>query len=122
MAVTKPIPPALRREMEQDPFYQRCCVTGIRKGPYTKIDWHHNLVSYLNGNKGRVNEKWCILPLYEDVHKMVSRKDIKEYLEWIMLNRADEETLKRWSKVENLIEKRDKLNKKYANEKNKPVL
>lgn len=122
MSVTKPIPKPLRDEMENDPFYQRCCVTGIRKGPYTKIEWHHNFISYQNGNKGRVNEKWCILPLYEGVHKLASRSDIKKFLDWIMLNRADDATLRRWSKADDLIKRRERLNKHYANEKNHPVL
>jgi len=120
--ITKPIPKKLRDEMEEDPFYQRCCVTKVKGGPAVKIDWHHNFESYANGNRGRVNEKWCILPVLKSVHDKADRRDVREYLDWIMLNRADESTLRRWSKAEDLIAKRDRLNKKYADKKNHPVL
>jgi len=38
----------------------------------------------------------------------------KEECDWIMLNRADEATLKKYSRAENLVAKRDRLNKKYG--------
>lgn len=104
--------------MEMDPYYRRCCVTGAT----TRIQWHHNLESYANGNKGRVNEAWCILPLTERIHLMADRREVREYLDWIMLNRADDDTLRRWSKAEDLIKKRDRLNKIYDHKKNHPVL
>lgn len=118
----KPIPKKLREEMDRDPFYHKCCVTGIMSACGIKIDWHHNFSSYANGNKGRVNEKWCILPLLKSIHDKVDRKDIKEYVDWIMLNRADDATLKKWSVVENLISKKERLNKKYEDKKNHPIL
>jgi len=122
MALTKPIPKQLRDEMEADQFYQRCCATGVKGGPGIKIDWHHNFTSYQHGNKGRLNEKWCILPLLDTVHRKADTREVKEYLDWIMLNRADNATLKKWSKVEDLIQKRNRLNKKYENKKNHPIL
>lgn len=122
MAVTKPIPKKLRDEMEADPFYHRCAVTGTRRGPGVKIEWHHNFESYLHGNRGRLNEKWCILPILKEIHDKANRRDVRELLDWIMLNRADESTLRKWSKVEDLIKKRDRLNKKYEDQKNHPVL
>lgn len=122
MSLTKPIPKKLREEMEADPYYKRCCVTGVRGGPGVKIDWHHNFETYMHGNRGRLNEKWCILPILKSVHDQVGRRYIKEYLDWIMLNRADEATLKKYSKVVDLVAKRDRLNQIYADEKNHPVL
>jgi len=122
MSLTKPIPKRLQNEMEADQFYQRCCVTGIRRGPGVIIQWHHNFEVYMHGNKGRLNEKWCILPLLKSVHDKADRSDVREFLEWIMLNRADDETLRKWSKVDNLIEKRNRLNLKYEDKKNYPVL
>jgi len=119
---TKPIPENLRNEMEADQYYHRCCVTGTHRGPGVKIEWHHNFETYQNGNKGRLNEKWCILPLLKSIHDKADRRDVRQFLDWIMLNRADDETLKRYSKSEDLINKRDKLNKIYEDEKNYPVL
>lgn len=118
MGLTKPIPAALRAEMEHDPFYQRCCVTGVRRGPYAKIEWHHNL-KYAGE---RVNEKWCILPVLKRVHDKADTRIVREFLDWIMLNRADDETLKRFSKAGSLIERRDRLNKIYGDKKNHPLL
>ena len=108
--------------MEADPFYHRCCATGTRRSQYVVIEWHHNFTSYANGNKGRVNEKWCILPLLQSVHEKARTSKVKDFLDWIMLNRADDETLRRWSKAEDLIKKRERLNKTYEHKKNHPVL
>lgn len=121
MALTKPIPAKLKQQMEADPYYHRCCVTGL-PNYQVKIDWHHNFESYLHGNKGRVNEAWCILPLADWVHRMADRADVKQYLDWIMLNRATEEELARWSNINELFTKQERLNKLYANQENHPVL
>lgn len=103
----RPIPPKLRDEMAADPFYKRCCITGSMRG---KIEWHHALIF-----KGRqVNEKWAILPVSKEVHASVSNPKIKQYLDWIMLNRATDEQLKKYSKAVDLIAERDRLNKIYA--------
>lgn len=113
----KRIPNKLREEMANDPYYDRCCVTGRHK-TWTKVDWHHNLI--FAGSQ--VNEKWCILPLARSIHNRVHEPAIKQYVDWIMLNRATEEELARYSKLEDLKAKRDKLNRYYEDEKNHPVL
>ena len=102
--------------MQNDPYYERCCVTGEHR-TRTKIDWHHNLIY-----AGRqVNEKWCILPLARWVHDKANRSDIKQYLDWIMLNRATDEDLDRYPKAK-LKVRRALLNKCYENKENYPVL
>lgn len=118
MALTKPIPKKMREEMERDPFYHRCCVTGVRRSPHTKIEWHH----HFRFRGERVNEKWCILPVSKEIHDRARTREIGEKLDWVMLNRADEETLRRYSKAEDLIAKRDRLNKKHENEINHTLL
>ena len=107
------IPPKLREQMHNHPFYKRCCVTG--RGIRTenrfnpeRIEWHHNLI--FAGKQ--VNEMWCILPVMKKIHDREKQPHIKEILNWIMLNRATDEELRRYSKVEDLIAKRDKLNEK----------
>jgi len=98
------ISPKLRKEMSDDPYYSKCCLSGTS---YGKIDWHHNLIF-----AGRqVNEPWCILPLETNLHRDIIK--YKEMCDWVMLNRATDEELKRYSKAENLTAKKDKLNKKY---------
>lgn len=108
----RPIPAKLRDELAADPFYDRCCISGVSK-LHTKIDWHHNATW-----QGRqLQEKWAILPLARDIHDNIVR--YKEKCDWIMLNRADDDTLRRYSKAVNLIAKRDTLNKKYGTPRNK---
>ena len=99
-----PIPPKLRQEMADDLFYKQCCITGKTD---EKIEWHH---SYRFAGKN-VQEKWRILPLAKSVHDNITY--YQEQCEHIMLNRADEATLKKYSKAVDLIRKRDYLNKKY---------
>ena len=100
------IPPKLREEMAADPFYQRCCLSGAL-ATNTKVEWHHNF-QYAGR---QVQEKWCILPLAQQIHADIAYH--KEECDWIMLNRADEETLRRFSRA-NLIAKRERLNAKYG--------
>lgn len=99
------IPPALRESMSNDPYYKRCALTGSTS---EKIDFHHNLIF-----AGRqVNEKWCIIPLAKSVHDNIVKH--KEKVDWIMLNRATDEELERYSKVIDLKAKRERLNKIYG--------
>jgi len=103
----RPIPPKLREEIAADPFMSRCAITGSTT---EKIDWHHNLIF-----AGRqVNEAFAILPLSRSVHDRANDPDIKEKLDWIMLNRATNEQLARYSRVVNYKARRDKLNEKYG--------
>lgn len=110
MSLTKPIPKKLRDEMDADPFYEFCCVTGIRKSAGVKIEWHH---AFTFAGK-RVNEKWCILPVSVNTHRQAGTSHVKELLDWVMFNRADEDTLRRYSKAVDLIRERDRLNDKFG--------
>lgn len=101
------IPPKLRQEMADDPYYKRCCVTGATN---EKIEWHHNLI-YAGK---QVQEKWCILPLAYHIHAVANDKLIRERLDWVMLNRGTDDDLKRYSKGVDLLAKRDRLNKRYG--------
>ncbi len=117
MSLTKPIPKSLRDEMERDPFYQACCLSGRIRSPKNKIEWHHNFETYQNGNKGRLNEKWCILPVLKELHEKAKVSEIRDLLNWVMLNRADEATLKKYSKSLDLVKHRAYLNSKYDKKK-----
>lgn len=101
----RPIPPGLRHDMSEDPYYKNCCLCGS-----FGTEWHHNFIY-----AGRqLNEKWCILPLCPYHHRIEKRKDIKEILNWIMFNRAGDEILIHYSKAVNLIYQKETLNKKYG--------
>jgi len=114
MSFTKPIPNKLIKEMEKDSFYQVCCLTGKFKGRGVKIEWHHNFETYQYGNKGRLNEKWCIIPVIKELHDKAKVSEIRYLLNWVMLNRADDETLKKYSKCLDLIKLRERLNQQYG--------
>lgn len=117
MSLTSPIPKALRAEMEADPFYAKCCVTGIPK-TQARIEWHH---AFTWGGK-RVNQKWCIVPLEQEIHRRVHEKWIAVIVERIILNRASEQTLRRYSKAVDLLKRRDQLNAQYGDQENSTVL
>ena len=103
----RPIPPKLRQELSDDPFYSKCCISGISKNA-VKIDWHHNLIF---GGK-QVNEKFCILPLADFVHRNIVKH--KEKCNWIMWNRASDQEIERFSKATDYKKERDRLNKIYG--------
>ncbi len=101
------IPPKLKAEMASDPFYERCCITGAF-AKNEKVDWHHNLIF-----AGRqVQEKWAILPLRKDIHDDIVKH--REKVDWIMLNRATDEQLEKYSRARDLKRERDRLNKIYG--------
>jgi hypothetical protein len=107
ISYVRKIPDALREQMAADPFMKRCAITGTT----LRIQWHHNLI-----HAGRqVNEAWAILPLNADVHDRVpADKELKEKLDWIMLNRATDEQLAPYCRAINYIRRRDILNQKYG--------
>lgn len=111
------IPQKLRREMNDDLFYGRCCLTGGGKVKNLasqwdpkRIEWHHNLI-YAGK---QVQEKWCILPVIKELHDRANDPEVRKIMDWVMLNRATETELARYSKVDNLVEKRDKLNEEMG--------
>jgi len=83
-----------------------------------KIEWHHNLI--FAGKQ--VQARFCILPICKQIHDLADRKDVRERLDWIMLNRATDDELIAYSKAVDLIRKRNTLNEKYENEEDDSVL
>lgn len=98
------IPPKLRREMADDPYYSRCALTGATSG----VEWHHNL-RFAGKN---VQERFCIIPLSRDVHARIDHH--KERVDWIMLNRMTDAELTRYSKAVDFHAWRLRLNEKYG--------
>jgi hypothetical protein len=99
------IPLKIRSEMENDPFYSRCAITGTRIG---KIDWHHNARF---GGKN-VQEKFCIIPLSKHIHDKIDF--YKERCDWIMVNRMSDDELNRYTKAINYHFMKKRLNEKYG--------
>ena len=104
------IPPKLRKQLADDPMYKRCIVHQCYHGPGVKIEWHHNLI--FAGKQ--VQERWCILPICKAVHDLANNTLVRGHLDWIMINRATDDELRRYSKAIDLIAKRNRLNKQYG--------
>lgn len=111
------MPAKLRREMNDKLFYGRCCLTGTGKPNHLasrfdpeKIEWHHNLI--FAGKQ--VQEEFAILPILKRLHDDVSNPEVKDRCDWIMLNRATEDQIKKYSKVVNLQRRLDELNERYG--------
>jgi hypothetical protein len=102
------IPKKLRAELAADPYYRKCCLTG-KTAAETKIEWHHG---FIWAGK-QLQEKWAILPVTEEVHKKANNSLIKGHLDLIMLCRASDETLTKYSKAVDLLAKRERLKKRY---------
>ena len=98
-----PIPKAMRVKMANNPFYWKCCITGSK----LNIQWHHNLIF---GGK-RVNEIFAILPVTAEVHRHEAVH--KDELNRIMLNRATDEELERYSRAIDYKKLRDRLNEAH---------
>lgn len=88
------IPEKLKQEMASDPFYETCCLSYLG-GCIGRIEWHHNLI--FAGKQ--INEKFTILPLCTYHHNVEKRFDIKPKLNQLMVDRATEEELEKYSKV-----------------------
>lgn len=101
----RPIPEKLKQEMADDKYYETCCIAFIGNCS-GRIEWHHNLI--FGGSQ--VNEKFCILPTCQAHHKIADRKDIKDMLNWVMLNRATDDELLPFCKVINYTRKKEVLN------------
>lgn len=101
------IPEELKQEMADDVFYKKCCIADETCSG--RIEWHHNLIY-----AGRqVNEKWCILPICHSHHEREKNKDIGERLDYIMLCRAQNDTLELFSKANDYIALKQRLCLKY---------
>lgn len=81
--------------MAADPFYQVCCITGERATREDPIEWHHNLT--FAGKQ--VQEAFAILPVKRSLHYKANEKSLRARMDWVMLSRASEEQMERFSKA-----------------------
>jgi hypothetical protein len=91
--------------LNKDNFYRSCCLCGA-----SHVQYHHHLI--FGGQQ--CDEPETILPLCPDCHSQEKRRDINEKLSWIMLNRMNEQQIKKYSKIENLAAKLSRLNQIYG--------
>lgn len=103
------IPKALNDEINEDPFYRKCCLSFLG-GCGGRIERHHNLIY-----AGRQYQaKFCILPACHDHHDMARKTEIKERFDWVMLNRATYEEILSISKAINYVFVLERLNNKFG--------
>lgn len=83
------IPLKLREELNKDPEYQYCALTGERGTSADPIEWHHNL-KFAGLNQ---QHRFCILPILYSVHKQADNSEMRERLDQIMIYRDTDELL-----------------------------
>lgn len=107
------IPPELKQQLAQDPWYEKCAVTG-----YSPAQWHH---CFMFAGKS-IQEAWNIVPLKKEIHDKCTQhkpqydRETAERVELIALERATDEELARYSKVDSLLVKRDFLRLRFLDE------
>lgn len=100
------IPKKLREQLAADPFYTRCCVTGLYAQPSDRIEWHHNMIF-----AGRqVQARFAILPVLASIHRVAALPEIKDKLDWVMVNRMSGEDLELYGKGVDWIHRLEWLN------------
>lgn len=107
------IPTKLRQEIALDPFYKKCCLAkfGECEG---RIEYHHAFIF-----AGRqVNEKFAIFPLCHQHHELVYKKDFRNRLMWMMINRMTESDMKKYYRPD-WNTKRNWLNRIYGKPRRK---
>ena len=80
------IPTELNKELNDDPFYTKCCFD-FPHTCYGKIERHHNLI-YAGS---QVQLKEAILPICQNIHNQARITETKEKLDLIMLERMSKE-------------------------------
>lgn len=94
--------------MSSDPFYDYCCLEDEEcEG---RIEWHHAFSTWLNGNRGRLNAIFCILPACSFHHRKADVSKYRERFRWVFCNRASEEELIMWD----LVKEKERLNNIYG--------
>ncbi len=74
-----------------------------------KIDWHHNLI--YAGRQSDVPE--TIIAICSDIHEQANNKEVRELLDWIMLNMFNPYHFEIFAKS-GLLQRKSYLNKKYG--------
>ncbi len=104
------IPKNLREQLASDQFYSRCCITGLSSTFADPIQWHHNMV--FAGKQ--VQARFAILPVLKSVHDQANNKEIREKLDWVMLNRMSTEDLMLYGKGIRWYARLEGLNYKFG--------
>jgi hypothetical protein len=101
----RPISLNVLSELFKDGFCLKCCICGFHH-----VVLHHN---FIFGGR-QVDEAWAIIPVCNDCHSKANEKGMREKMDWVMLSRAKDSDLVRFSKVVDLIARKRILIEKYG--------
>lgn len=104
------IPKKLRAELSAKPEYSLCMVTGEPGSRMDPIQWHHNMT--WAGNQ--LQKEFCIIPVKRSIHDEADNSVMKEFLNWIMVNRMSDAELDHYSKAIDYRRMRAQLNSVYG--------
>lgn len=104
------IPQSVRERLASDPFMRKCVHVYLQSPTQCegRIEWEHAM--YYKGAK--IQEAWAIVPTCYRHHRGGFLN--KEFGVMFALLRADDKTLGRYSKAEDLTHKREHLVRKYS--------
>ncbi len=104
------IPKKLRRELSADPEYQFCMVTGEPGTRRDPLEWHHAMTW-----QGRqLQTRFAIISIKRSIHLEARNSAVKEFIDWIVLNRMTETELDFYSKAVDLKYRLEILNRLYG--------
>lgn len=106
----RPIPPKLRNEMANDPYYKQCCISWDGHVCEGRIEFHHNLI-YAGK---QVNAKSCILPICQSAHRKADLVETREKLDLVMITRMSLQERVFYSKSRDLNHRYNYLSAKYG--------
>lgn len=101
-----PIPPKLRAEMADDPYYKKCCIPDETCNG--RVEWHHAIIY---GGR-QVQEKFAILPVCKSHHARMSKFNDK--CVHIALQRATEAEIRSITKAKDYFFEKKRLEAIYG--------
>jgi hypothetical protein len=104
------MPKKLRRELAEDPEYRICMVTGEAGTRTDPIEWHHAMT----WAGSQLQKRFAIVSIKRSIHEQARNSVVKEFIDWIVLNRMTEDEIDYYSKAIDLRYKRDQLNRIYG--------
>lgn len=83
----RPISPRVKRQIDRDGFFKRCCITGS-----PNVSMEH---CWVYGGR-QIDEIWAIVPLRRDLNTSHPPREIKEKCRLVSLMRASDEDFKKY--------------------------
>lgn len=95
------IPKSLRKKLSEDPFMEKCSYKNCGKNT---VEWHH---VYQFADKS-IQEEFNIVPACPKHHHQATphnnayRQEVREYFEWVSLQKMSLEDMTKYSKFNDL--------------------